>query len=180
MKNEIKLTLPTSAEGAMSALASLLFLIQNKFIEQLGSIYGMLMTTFDPNELPLMRSYAINRQDFIDFAKTEKLIKNTLLLESKNLLSGLNTIDMICMFNYYYQEYFSLVVEIDECPITFKTFKTWLEFFKQEGVAEGERSSLMKNIPIGHPMQIFFARSNKHINSLVASALKKSNCDAMM
>lgn len=157
----------------LSALAALLFLIQNKFIEHLGSIYGMLMTTFDPDEIPLTLSYSQNRQDFIDFANVEKLIKNTLLLATDNLLSGLNTIDVICMFNYYYNQYFSFVVEIDERPITFKTFRTWFEKLKQG-------NNDMSNISAEHPMQKFYSTSNRQIESLVASALKQSHYDNIM
>jgi hypothetical protein len=159
-------------EVQLSVLISLLFLIQNKFIEQLGSLYGMLMTTFDPEEVPLISFYLRNPQHFADFADIERLIKNTLLLASDNILSGVNMIDIICMFNYYYEQYFSLVVEIDERPITFKTFKTWLEKFKQG-------NDDMKNYPT-KPMQIFFSRSNKHIQSFVANALKQSHSDDIM
>lgn len=157
----------------MKALTTLLFFIQMTFIKQLGSIYGMLMTTFDPDEVPLMTAYLRNRQNFVDFANVEKIIKNTLLVETDNILSGLNIVDILFIFNYFYEQYFSFVVEIDERPITFKTFKIWFEKFKQE-------NNDMTDIPAKHPMQIFFSTSNKHIESYVARALKQSHSNNIL
>lgn len=150
--------------SSVSALAAILVFVQNKFIEQLGSMYGMLMTTFDPDEIPLLRYCETNERELVDFANTAKQIRKAAF--ANNITSGLRTHEILYLFDYYYQEYFSLVVEVDERPITFKTFRTWFERFKQGGGDLG-------NIPT-RPMQLFFARSNKYINSLVADALMKT------
>jgi hypothetical protein len=157
----------------LSALASILSFIQNKFVEQLGSLYGMLMTTFDPDEIPLLQFLETTGRDptggvfrarIIEFAVLEKLLKTALLFS--DITSGQNKYDMVCLFNHYYDAYFSFVVETDECPITFKTFKTWFELFKQGN------DDMMSIIPAKHPMQVYFAKSNKSINLLVANVFK--------
>lgn len=158
MNNEIKYI-------QLSALASILSFVQNKFIEQLGSLYGMLMTTYDPEEIPLLLYLETNERELVDFVYIEKQLKTVALFS--DITSGLNKYDIVCLFNHYYNVYFSFVVEIDERPITFKTFRNWFDQFKQDGPRTD-----MRNIPIRHPMQLFFAKSNNNINSIVANALK--------
>ena len=155
MNNEIKFI-------QLSALASILSFVQHKFIEQLGSLYGMLMTTFDPEEIPLLQYFETNEQELVNFATIEKQLKTALLFS--NITSGLNKYNSVCLFNYYYHVYFSMVVEINEKPITFTKFQNWFDLFKQGDID-------MKNIP-HKPMQLYFAKSNKYINLLVANVLK--------